>query len=411
MSMLENSDPEIFHWIQRENLRQEETIELIASENFVSQAVLEANGSELTNKYGEGYPGKRYYGGCEFVDKIEELAISRVCQLFGAEHANVQPHSGANANLAAYMALVEPGDCILGMRLDQGGHLTHGSKVNFSGKLYDFASYGVSKEDGRLQYEEVEQLARDRKPRLIVAGASSYPRIIDFERFSKIAKEVGALFMVDMAHIAGLVAAGLHPSPVPYADVVTSTTHKTLRGIRGGFILCKQEFAKKIDSAVFPGTQGGPLLHSIAAKAVSFGEALKPEFKEYQRQVVANAQALAVRLKERGLDLVSGGTDNHLLLVDITKKVTSGQEAETILGCVNIIANKNKIPYDTQPAQLGSGIRLGTAAVSTRGMGLVEMSLIGDFIADALDARGDETRLAEIKTKVLLFLKKFPLHR
>lgn len=410
MSALAKSDPEIFGWIKKEGERQAETIELIASENFVSQAVLEANGSDLTNKYGEGYSGKRYYGGCEFVDHIERLAISRVLELFGADHANVQPHSGANANMAAYMALLEPKDRVLGMRLDQGGHLTHGSSVNFSGKLYDFASYGVSSEDGRIQYEDIARLAREFQPRLIVAGASSYPRTIDFERIADIARASGALFMVDMAHIAGLVAAGLHPSPIPHADVVTSTTHKTLRGVRGGFILCKAEYAKKIDSAVFPGTQGGPLLHSIAAKAVSFGEALKPDFKAYQQRVLDNAQALSQALIERGLDLVSGGTDNHLLLVDVRKKATSGREVEAILGGIGIIVNKNKIPFDPLSAALTSGIRLGTPAVTTRGMGIAEMKEIARLIVGALESKEDPTRLKALKGECLALIKGFPLH-
>lgn len=409
MSFLAKSDPEVFSWIQKEAHRQEETIELIASENFVSQAVLEANGSELTNKYAEGYPGRRYYGGCEFVDHIEALAISRACKLFDAEHANVQPHSGASANLAAYMALIQPGESVLGMRLDQGGHLTHGAKVNFSGKLYNVSSYGVSPVNGLIEYDELEKTAKQTQPKLIIAGASAYSRTIDFERIARIARGCGAFFMVDMAHIAGLVAAGLHPSPIPHADVVTSTTHKTLRGIRGGFILCKEEFAKKIDSAVFPGIQGGPLMHSIAAKAVTFGEALLPEFRDYQLQVVANAQSLARALIERGFELVSGGTDNHLMLVDVRTKADSGMQAEEVLGRAGIIVNKNKIPYDPQPANLGSGIRLGTAAVTTRGMKAREMIILADFISQALENKNNTEQIAALKQQVKLFLKKFPL--
>jgi len=373
-------DPEVAYAIEDEVNRQRNKIELIASENFVSEAVLEALGTPLTNKYAEGYPGKRYYGGCEYVDVVEQLAIDRAKQLFGADHANVQPHSGAQANMAVFFAVLNPGDKVLGMNLSHGGHLSHGMAKNISGKYYDVVSYGVRKEDGRIDYDEVRKIAKETSPKLIIAGASAYSRIIDFEAFSEIAKEVGAYLMVDMAHIAGLVAAGLHPSPVPYADFVTTTTHKTLRGPRGGMILCKAEYAKMIDSAVFPGIQGGPLMHVIAAKAVSFKEALTDEFKEYQKQVVKNAKALADALVNKGFDLVSGGTDNHLMLVDLTNIGVTGKDAQNMLDEVCITVNKNGIPFDTKSPFVTSGIRIGTPAVTSRGMKEKEMETIAELI-------------------------------
>lgn len=360
-------DPEIAAAIGEELGRQRNKIELIASENFVSPAVMEAMGSVLTNKYAEGYPGHRYYGGCEYVDKVETLAIERAKKLFGAEHANVQAHSGANANTAVYFAFLQPGDTIMGMNLSQGGHLSHGSPVNISGKYYNVVPYGVTHETERIDYDEFARIAKEAQPKLIVAGASAYPRVIDFERMAEIAHSVGAIFMVDMAHIAGLVAAGLHPSPVPYADIVTTTTHKTLRGPRGGLILCKEKYAKQIDKAIFPGVQGGPLMHVIAAKAVALGEALKPEFKEYAKQIIANCQALAEGLIAEGFRLVSGGTDNHLLLVDVRGQKMTGKTAEHLLDEVGVTCNKNTIPFDPESPFVTSGIRLGTAAVTTRG--------------------------------------------
>ena len=366
-------DPEIAAAIGEELGRQRNKIELIASENFVSPAVMEAMGSVLTNKYAEGYPGHRYYGGCEYVDKVETLAIERAKKLFGAEHANVQAHSGANANTAVYFAFLQPGDTIMGMNLSQGGHLSHGSPVNISGKYYNVVPYGVTHETERIDYDEFARIAREAQPKLIVAGASAYPRVIDFERMAEIAHSVGAIFMVDMAHIAGLVAAGLHPSPVPYADIVTTTTHKTLRGPRGGLILCKEKYAKQIDKAIFPGVQGGPLMHVIAAKAVALGEALKPEFKEYAKQIIANCQALAEGLIAEGFRLVSGGTDNHLLLVDVRGQKMTGKTAEHLLDEVGVTCNKNTIPFDPESPFVTSGIRLGTAAVTTRGFKEADM--------------------------------------
>ncbi|QIA28191.1 serine hydroxymethyltransferase [Thermaerobacter sp. PB12/4term] len=402
------TDPEILRWIREEHRRQRETLELIASENFTSAAVLEAMGSALTNKYAEGYPGRRYYGGCQFVDQVEELARRRACALFGAEHANVQPHSGAQANMAVYFATLEPGDTILGMNLAHGGHLTHGSPVNFSGQLYRVVAYGVHPETERIDYDEVARLAREHRPKLIVVGASAYPRIIDFARFRAIADEVGAKVMVDMAHIAGLVAGGEHPNPVPYAEFVTSTTHKTLRGPRGGFVLCREAEAKVLDKAVFPGMQGGPLMHVIAAKAVCFHEAAQPAFREYARQVVANARALAETLAAEGLRLVSGGTDNHLMLVDLRSLGVTGREAEQVLERVGITVNKNAIPFDPQPPMVTSGIRLGTPALTTRGMREAEMREIGHLIAAALRHRDEPAELDRIADRVRELAAAFP---
>ena len=382
---------------------------LIASENYVSHAVAEAQGSHLTNKYAEGYPGRRYYGGCEHVDVAEQLAIDRLKELFGADHANVQPHSGAQANMAAYFALLEPGDTVLGMQLDQGGHLTHGSPVNFSGKLYNFVSYGVDRETEYIDYQEVERLAREHRPKLIVAGATAYPRIIDFPRFRQIADEVGALLMVDIAHIAGLIAAGVHPSCLPHAQVVTSTTHKTMRGPRGAFILCDEERAKSIDRAVFPFSQGGPMMHTIAAKAVAFREALSEEFREYQRNIVANAQTLAVELEAGGLRIVSGGTDNHLMLVDLTPLDTTGKDAEDALGRVHITVNKNAIPFDPKPPRVTSGLRLGTPAVTSRGFGREEMAHVASFIIQVLTNLGDEKVEASVRREVMELTSGFPV--
>ena len=394
IDFLTASDPEIGASVAAELARQRRNIELIASENIVSEAVLVAMGTVLTNKYAEGYPGKRYYGGCQEVDVAENIARDRACKLFGAEHANVQPHSGAQANFAVYQALCEHGDTVLGMDLGNGGHLTHGSPVNFSGKNYHMVAYGLD-DRGYIDYDQVRDLARQHKPKMIIAGASAYPRIIDFKAFADIAHEVGAYLFVDMAHIAGLVAAGLHPSPVPYADVVTTTTHKTLRGPRGGMILCKEELAKKIDSAIFPGSQGGPLMHIIAAKAVALGEALKPEFKDYQGRIVKNAQALAASLTASGFDLVSGGTDNHLMLVDLRKAGITGKELEKRLDEVHITVNKNAIPNDPEKPFVTSGIRVGTPAVTTRGMGEADMKVIGQLIwetATDFDAKADAIR-------------------
>ena len=401
-------DPEVGATITAELARQRRNIELIASENIVSEAVLVAMGTVLTNKYAEGYPGKRYYGGCQEVDVTENIARDRACRLFGADHANVQPHSGAQANYAVYQALCDHGDTVLGMDLGNGGHLTHGSPVNFSGKNYHMVSYGLN-EKGYIDYDQVRDLARQHKPKMIIAGASAYPRIIDFKAFADIAHEVGAYLFVDMAHIAGLVAAGLHPSPVPYADVVTTTTHKTLRGPRGGMILCKEDLAKKIDSAIFPGSQGGPLLHIIAAKAVAFGEALKPEFKEYQSRIVENAAVLARSLTEAGFDLVSGGTDNHLMLVDLRKAHITGKELERRLDEVHITVNKNAIPNDPEKPFVTSGIRVGTPAVTTRGFGTEEMKVIGSLIWQAatdFDAKADS-----IRETVAGMCAKYPLYQ
>ncbi len=401
-------DPEVAEAMEKEFGRQQRHIELIASENFVSLAVMEAMGSHLTNKYAEGYPGRRYYGGCEYVDIVEELAINRAKKLFCAEHANVQPHSGAQANMAVYFAVLKPGDTILGMNLAHGGHLTHGSPVNISGTYFNIIPYGVDSETGYIDYQQLRNLALEHKPKLIVAGASAYSRTIDFKKFKEIADEVGAYLMVDMAHIAGLVAAGLHPNPVPYADFVTTTTHKTLRGPRGGLILCKKEHAKAIDKAIFPGTQGGPLMHIIAAKAVCLLEALSPEFKEYQQRIVDNAKALAEALKAEGFDLVSGGTDNHLMTIDLRSKNITGKDAEKILDSVRITTNKNTIPNDPQSPFVTSGIRIGTPAVTTRGMGTEEMKIIAKAIALALeDVESNGSKVLEIVDDLC---NRFPLY-
>ncbi|OEF96771.1 serine hydroxymethyltransferase [Desulfuribacillus alkaliarsenatis] len=410
MHHLIHKDKEIADLIHKELERQRNKIELIASENFVSKAVMEAAGTVLTNKYAEGYPGKRYYGGCEHVDVIEDIARERLKQIFGAEHANVQPHSGAQANMAAYLALIKPGDTVLGMNLAHGGHLTHGSPVNMSGQYYNFVAYGVDSETHRIDYDEVEKLAVENNPKLIVAGASAYPRVIDFERMSQIAKKVNAYFMVDMAHIAGLVATGHHPSPVPYADVVTSTTHKTLRGPRGGVILCKEELAKAIDKAVFPGSQGGPLMHVIAAKAVAFGEALQPDFKQYSQNVVENAATLANALTERGFNLISGGTDNHLLLVDLRSVNLTGKVAEHVLDEVGVTVNKNAIPNDPESPFVTSGIRIGTAAVTSRKMDKAAMVTIADIIELTLKGPEHQPSLAEASKLVKELCDKFPLY-
>lgn len=401
------NDPAIMEIIEKEITRQQNHLELIASENFVSEQVMEAMGSQLTNKYAEGYPGRRYYGGCEVVDQAEELAINRLKELFNAEHANVQPHSGANANLGVYFAILKPGDKVLGMNLSQGGHLTHGSPVNISGTYYNFVEYGVDKETEVIDYDKVREIALEEKPKLIVAGASAYPRNIDFKKFKEIADEVGAYLMVDMAHIAGLVAAGLHQSPVPYADFVTTTTHKTLRGPRGGAILCKEEYAKMIDKAIFPGLQGGPLMHIIAAKAVSFGEALTDEFKEYQKQIILNAKVLAEELGNNGFRLVSGGTDTHLVLLDVRSKNLTGKKAEALLDEVGVATNKNTIPFDPESPFTTSGIRLGTPAVTTRGMKEEQMKEIAEIITLALDESIDRK---EIQEKVSKLCERFPLY-
>jgi len=403
-------DPELARAVFDEIRRQNAKIELIASENFVSRAVLEALGTPLTNKYAEGYPGKRYYGGCEYVDVAENLAIERAKRLFGADHANVQPHSGAQANTAVYFAALAPGDVVLGMNLTHGGHLTHGMHLNLSGKYFRFIPYGVRSDDQRIDYDELERLAHEHAPKMIVAGASAYPRIIDFERIGKIAKSVGALLMVDMAHIAGLVAAGLHPDPVPHADFVTTTTHKTLRGPRGGMILCTAEWAKKIDSAVFPGTQGGPLMHVIAAKAVAFGEALKPEFADYQKQILANAKALADALMEHGWKLVSGGTDNHLMLMDLRGTGITGKAAEEALDSVGITVNKNTVPFDPEKPFITSGVRIGTPAVTTRGMKEPQMRVIASLIDGTLRHIGSSDALARVSRQVDELVAGFPLY-
>ena len=403
-------DPEIAAAIGEELGRQRNKIELIASENFVSPAVMEAMGSVLTNKYAEGYPGHRYYGGCEYVDKVETLAIERAKKLFGAEHANVQAHSGANANTAVYFAFLQPGDTIMGMNLSQGGHLSHGSPVNISGKYYNVVPYGVAHETERIDYDEFARIAREAQPKLIVAGASAYPRVIDFERMAEIAHSVGAIFMVDMAHIAGLVAAGLHPSPVPYADIVTTTTHKTLRGPRGGLILCKEKYAKQIDKAIFPGVQGGPLMHVIAAKAVALGEALKPEFKEYAKQIIVNCQALAEGLIAEGFRLVSGGTDNHLLLVDVRGQKMTGKTAEHLLDEVGVTCNKNTIPFDPESPFVTSGIRLGTAAVTTRGFKEADMKEVAAIIGLVLNNSEDVEKQAEAAQRVAALCAKYPMY-
>jgi glycine hydroxymethyltransferase len=409
VSSLREQDPKIHQALLDERQRQLSTLEMIASENFVSEAVLEALGSVMTNKYAEGLPHKRYYGGCEFVDVAEDLAIERVKKLFGADHANVQAHSGASANLAAYLAVAEPGDTLLGMSLAHGGHLTHGHSVSFSGKLFRAVQYGVRPEDGRIDYDQVEALAREHRPRLIVAGASAYPRIIDFERFGKIAREVDAVLVVDMAHVAGLVAAGLHPSPVPHAQLVTSTTHKTLRGPRGGFVLAQAALGEKLDKTVFPMLQGGPLMHVIASKAVCFGEALTDGFREYQQRVVDNARTLATELVARGFDLVSGGTDNHLLLVDLRSRGLTGKQAEESLHAAHITANKNAVPGDPQKPWITSGIRLGTPALSTRGLGPDEMKRIAGWIARVLEQPGDATTTQAVGREVREMAAAYPL--
>jgi glycine hydroxymethyltransferase len=408
-SDLYDEDPEIAAVIDAEQNRQRETLELIASENYVSRAVLQAAGTVLTNKYAEGYPGRRYYNGCENVDTGESLAISRAKQLFGADHANVQPHSGSQANLGAYVALLQPGDTVLAMSLAQGGHLTHGAPVNLSGQLYHFVGYGVSRETERLDYDEIERLAKQHQPKLIVSGATAYPRIFDFMRLREIADSVNAKMMVDIAHIAGLVAAQVHPSPVPFAVVVTTTTHKTLRGPRGGMILCMQDWAQAVDKAIFPGTQGGPLEHIIAAKAVAFKEALQPSFVEYQKQIVVNARALAAALAERGLRIVSGGTDNHLLLVDVSGQGVTGRDAADRLHAAGITCNKNLIPFDTQKATVTSGIRLGTPALTTRGMGVGEMHQVAEWIAEVVKHINDDQVIVRVREEVRHFAVQFPV--
>jgi len=410
MRSLAETDPEIAAAIQNETHRQAEGLELIASENFVSRAILEAAGSVMTNKYAEGYPGRRYYGGCEFVDVAESLAISRAKQLFGAEHANVQPHSGAQANMTVYFATVKPGDTVLGMNLAHGGHLTHGHPLNFSGKLYNIVPYGVRKDDERIDYEELERLAHQHKPQMIMVGASAYPRAIDYPRIAAVSKAVGSVMVVDMAHIAGLVATGALPSPVPHSDFVTSTTHKTLRGPRAGLVLCREQYAKEIDKALFPGVQGGPLMHIIAAKAVCFKEAMEPSFVAYQKQTLANAQALARALTNNGFRLVSGGTDNHLMLVDVFSKGVTGKVAEASLGKAGITVNKNAIPFDLNPPMVASGIRVGTPALTTRGMREVEMEKIGAMIARVLAAPDDDRVIGMVKTEVEVLCRQFPLY-
>lgn len=411
LTNLKTVDPEIQKAIDQELSRQREKLEMIASENIVSTAVMQAQGSILTNKYAEGYPGKRYYGGCEYVDVVEQLAIDRAKKLFGAEYANVQPHSGAQANTAVYFALLEPGDTILGMNLTDGGHLTHGSPVNISGKYFKIIPYGVDKETERIDYDELERLAKEHQPKLIVGGASAYSRVIDFERMAQIAKSVGAYLMIDMAHIAGLVAAGLHPSPVPYADVVTTTTHKTLRGPRGGLILCRDaEFGKQFNKAIFPGIQGGPLMHVIAAKAVAFKEALSDEFKVYQQQVLDNAKALADELVKKGFRIVSGGTDNHLMLVDLRSKNITGKEAQFLLDEIGITANRNTIPFEPLSPFVTSGIRLGTPALTTRGLKEEDIREVADIIADVIENREDSAVIETAKAKVQAICKKFPLY-
>jgi len=404
-------DPEVFQALEAEKKRQQDKIELIASENFVSQAVMEAQGSVLTNKYAEGYPGKRYYGGCECVDIVETLAIERIKKIFGADHANVQPHSGANANFAVYFALLQPGDKVLGMNLAHGGHLTHGSPVNFSGTYFEIIPYGVDENTHLIDYDALEELAKKERPKMIVAGASAYPRIIDFERMGKIAKEVGAILFVDMAHIAGLVACGLHPNPIPHADVVTTTTHKTLRGPRGGVILCKAEYGAKIDKAVFPGTQGGPLMHVIAAKAVSFKEILEEDFKAYGEQILANAEALADALKSQGFNLVSNGTDNHLMLIDLRNHQLTGKAAEKMLDDVGVTTNKNTIPFDPESPFVTSGLRIGTPAMTSRGMKEEAMEEIAQIISITLKNPDDEAVQAEARERVAKLLAQYPLYQ
>ena len=411
MSILKNFDPEIYEAIRLETERQEYKLELIASENIVSEAVLEALGNVMTNKYAEGYPGKRYYGGCEYVDIVENLAIERARKLFSCDHVNVQPHSGSQANMAVYMSVLKPGDTVLGMNLTHGGHLTHGSPVNFSGQLYNIVFYGVRKDNHRIDYDQARDLAKQHRPKMIVVGASAYPRVIDFKAFRDIADEVGAVVMVDIAHIAGLVIAGLHPSPVPHAEFVTTTTHKTLRGPRGGMIMCGADYAKVLDKEIFPGIQGGPLMHVIAAKAVALKEALHPSFIEYQKQIVANAKVLAVELVSKGYDLVSGGTDNHLMLVDLTKKDITGKEAEDALVKAGITVNKNTIPFETRSPFVTSGIRIGTPAATTKGMKEAEMRIIAGFIDEALKNRSNEAKLSSIKAKVAELCRRFPFYK
>ncbi|AEH22844.1 Glycine hydroxymethyltransferase [Thermodesulfobacterium geofontis OPF15] len=411
MSFLKEVDPEIWNLIQKEIDRQEYQLEMIASENLADMAIMEAEGSCLMNKYAEGYPFSRYYGGCENVDEVEKLAIERAKLLFGAEHANVQPHSGTQANMAVYFAILNPGDTILSMNLSHGGHLSHGAGVNFSGKFYKIVHYGVSKETEMIDYEEVRAIALEHKPKLIIAGASAYPRIIDFEAFFKIAQEVGAYLMVDMAHIAGLIAAGIHPSPVPYADFVTSTTHKTLRGPRGGFILCKEKYAKIIDKTVFPGIQGGPHMNIIAAKAVCFKEALQPEFRSYQQQVVKNAKVIAEVFKNEGFRVISGGTDTHLVLVDVSIKGLTGAEAEKILEEAGITVNKNSIPFDTRPPRITSGIRIGTPAITTRGLKETEVEEVAHYMCEVLKNPDKEDLRKKIREKIREICKKFPFYK
>jgi glycine hydroxymethyltransferase len=409
---IESFDPELFQALAGEGRRQEEHIELIASENYASPRVLEAQGSVLTNKYAEGYPGRRYYGGCEYVDRVEQLAIDRARKLFGAAYANVQPHSGSQANAAAYFALVQPGDPILGMSLDHGGHLTHGARVNFSGKFFRAAQYGIRPDTGEIDYEQVQRLAEEHRPKMIIAGFSAYSRVVDWQRFAAIARGVGAYFVVDMAHVAGLVAAGLYPNPVPHADVVTTTTHKTLRGPRGGLILAREneDIAKKLNSLVFPGTQGGPLMHVIAAKAVALLEALQPEFTDYQRQVLANSRAMAARLKRRGYDIVSGGTDNHLFLVSLIGRAITGKEADAALGRANITVNKNAVPNDPRPPAVASGLRIGTPAATTRGFHEREIEQVAELLADVLDASGEERAIERARGQVLELCRRFPVY-
>jgi glycine hydroxymethyltransferase len=405
-------DPELAKAIKGERQRQEDHVELIASENYASPRVLEAQGSVLTNKYAEGYPGKRYYGGCEYVDIAEQLAIDRAKKLFGADYANVQPHSGSQANAAAYYALIQPGDPILGMSLDHGGHLTHGAKVNFSGKFFKAAQYGIKPDTGEIDYEQVQRLAEEHKPKMIIAGFSAYSRVIDWARFAAIAKSVGAYFVVDMAHVAGLVAAGVYPNPIAHADVVTTTTHKTLRGPRGGLILAKanDEITKKLNSLVFPGTQGGPLMHVIAAKAVALLEALQPEFKEYQRQVQKNARAMAARLAKKGYPIVSGGTDNHLFLMSLAARNITGKDADAALGRANITVNKNAVPNDPRPPMVTSGIRIGTPASTTRGFKEAEIEQVADFIVEVLDAEGSDAAIERVRPKVVELCRRFPVY-
>jgi glycine hydroxymethyltransferase len=411
MSYLKSADPDIFGMLKNEANRQHEGLELIASENFVSEAVLEAMGSVMTNKYAEGYPNKRYYGGCKFVDQAEILAQERCKQLFGCDHANVQPHSGSQANMAVYMSFLKPGDTVLGMNLSHGGHLTHGHPINFSGKLYNIVGYNVRKDTETIDYDELLELAKQHKPKMIIAGASAYPRILDFKKFREAADAVGAILMVDIAHIAGLVVAGLHPSPIPYADFVTSTTHKTLRGPRGGLIMCRKDYAKDLDREVMPGIQGGPLMHIIAAKAVAFGEALKPEFKEYQKRIIDNAKTMADDLTKQGFHLVSGGTDNHLMLLSFIEQGLTGKDVEIALEKANITVNKNTVPYDPQKPFVTSGIRVGTPAVTTRGMGIPEMHQVAGFISRVIKGMKDETEIAKVKQEVVELCEKFPLYK